>query len=365
MIKRDIYKIVAIENGLQLDMSVLEYLAIKFTDEDSVKSFIERFKIKFSNHKLEKSQIDNILSEHETTRPFFEIKEFKMKKVDLINKYERYKRVSDYNKSDTSRFYGMFYVDKLNRRILENEDGVFILDFGLYDEDMFLYEDMIITVKGELNEDVITVESIILPEIPIFNKVNNFLIKTPIRICVFGNYINEDKFVQNVISEYYPNLLLMSVNNKRAIQTWNTDTIYIPSKNNLIETYEGTLSKKEKSQYSIKINNNPIYIDFYDKRIVFIDHNIFQYKEKGLFFNSNPFESFYNSFISQGSTNPFNINSDLELNPHPNYFIISQDSPPYVYRTTQNVLIISIPTVKSKGFTLIDIERDKCEIIYK
>ncbi len=346
-----------LENGITMDIDTLQYLEMKLDNIQSIKTFISHYKRKYSKgNTINKSIIDEILSNSDGVN--YSVENIKYKYITLREKYEYFKgnvnqsfiEISALENNVFCNIFGLFYVAPDGNYILEDSRDSIKLSFENFEDNLFLYENMCVGFEGRLQEDqFFSVTKAILPF-----RNNTYKYSGKEKILVFSEFRNQEDLVYKAIKKHNADIIMVSVEDINKKYSWPVSAVVCSSRSSIFNLP----SSKNTNLFS---NPNVMHLSS-GLSIGFIDHNLFKYKENGHFYNSKPLESFYESYISQQSLNPFIYNNFLEK--HLNFIVVAQDTPPFIMEIN-NTHLISAPSLNDKGYVVIDTKTMNCEICYE
>lgn len=358
--KREIYRLFTIENGIRLSTAVLDYLSTNFKDLAGLASLLKSFKAQYSTDSISLDQIKNLSIQKSTTQSsLFNVKSFKYIQKDLCKEFERVKSnlnlqitpISLLEKDTSQVIFGIFFKGKDEKYAIEDDYDIIELDLSNIKADVFLFENMFVCFKGTKAVDFL-VSDIILPSCNIYKNTNGFLKDIGLKICAFGSFNDEIDFVRTVLENETPDICLISSSN-----TFDASSI-----SDLCQNIILCSSRTDHSYLPSQLQNvsNPYLIETFKHLIGFLDADAFENRKTGLFFNENHMESFLRTFSSQQSIFPFS-GSDLYVPYFPNIMIISQDSYPIVV-DIDGIKFMSLPPVKDGYFAFLDLSNNLFEI---
>lgn len=218
---------------------------------------------------------------------------------------------------------------------------------------------MFLCLEGTKINSKFSVKKIILPNVEPYKSTNNFLQSKPAKIGVLGRVDDLNSCIEK-LSKYEIDILIAS--KKSNIKQNNSQYL-----NHNLESLSVIKYPCFSSGRFLPINHsgqncvsNPFILELHDKKLSFIDCDLYKYKEEGIFLNKNHLESFFKSFISQYSLNPFD-KMDLYYDEIPNCILITQDFLPFIIDIS-GITVISLPPVSENTFCLIDIQNNQVEM---
>ena len=365
--KKLIYKVFTKENGIKMNMEVLDHISNKLTDVNSINNFLIAYKSKYTGQTLQLSQVDELLKTKRSEKAFYQVVNFNFKRRNMSTVLEQFKkresgeitRISLLETKISEKIFGVFYLNKMNEPVLEDEHDVIRLNFDTCKNNGFLHNNIFVGLKGYKHKNLFSVEEICLPE-PIYKThTNKFLDTKNIKICIINECDNFEDKIDEIYKNHTPNLFLSSFRSEHNLPNFPTHVILCKKTNNNILPVK---IDKESIKTNANISSNPCLIETHNKQILFIDFDMIKYRETGLFCNDEPFDEFWKTFLSQTSANPF-IKMDLSLDSVPNYIVIANDTRAYV-KKIYNTVIVSLPDLKRNKYAIIDIEKDQAEIYF-
>ncbi|KAM0681353.1 hypothetical protein GINT2_000553 [Glugoides intestinalis] len=358
--KKEIYQLLTIENGIRLSTVVLNYLSENLRDIAELTALLKLFKAQYNTDSISLDQIKNLsIQKKETQSSLFNVKSFKYIQKDLAKEFERVKSnlslqitpISLLESNTKQVIFGIFFKGKDGRYAIEDDYDIIELDLSNVKADVFLFEDMFVCLKGVKSSDF-CVDEVILPPCSIYNSTNGFLKDIGLKICAFGSFNDEIDFVRSVLINKTPDICLISCSNpfdsssisdicpNIIVCSSSTDKSYLPSQ--------------------VQQISNPYLIETFKHLICFLDADVFENRKTGLFFNENHMEAFLRTLASQQSLCPFS-GSDLYVPYFPNIMIIAQDSYPVVL-DVDGIKFMNLPPVKDHYFAFLDFSNNLFEI---
>lgn len=213
-------------------------------------------------------------------------------------------------------------------------------------EGAFIFENMFLSLKGYKENGNFIVKKIIRPKIKPYKSNNTFLAKENIKILILGRGYLESHKIEELCVLNHPKILLIPYSCDFVSNS--CDIIRYPSGS-------GHLPQKGKDC------TNPFVLETHDKKISFINSDIFKYKESGMFFGNKPLEAFIMALLSQQSLNPFD-KVDLYSQHISNYFVISQNFCSFIL-DAEGVVVVSVPPIAEGSYCCIDLANNKVEIL--
>lgn len=357
--KKDIYRLFTLENGIIMTMPVLDHLSERIKDCESLASFFSCFKSKFNTSTIDLGQIEQILSHSPEERDSYTIRTFRYAQRDLSKDFERFRNqisgkitpISLLEPGVESLIFGIFYRDKRGRLVLEDDHEVVELCLDGVSNDVFVFENMFLGIRGTM-EKVFGACEIVLPAFAVNSSQNSFLDNSKVKICVFGCCTGQTAFVRSILDAERPDIAIVSTNEavgdvlgkagtKLVVFSCRCDGSFLPSQTQKV--------------------SNPFILELFDTQISFIDHDLFKARQEGIFFNGNPVDSFLRSVLSQGSLNPF-TRSDMSVPAFPNVYVVSQSTCPLVLEV-DGVKFVSLPPAGEGAYAVLDFLNGRFEVV--
>ncbi|ELA42268.1 uncharacterized protein VICG_00667 [Vittaforma corneae ATCC 50505] len=363
--KKEVFRLFTIENGIMLSAPVLEYISNNFKDIDSIHALLKSFQARFNTASLSLDQVKelsmqpNNKSGKERAFNNLELKTFKYCSVDFYKCFQDLSLRLRVNAISLSLLqegvekviFGIFSRSRNGKYLIEDDYDVIEVDLSDVQSDGFLFENMFVGLKGIKSGDF-KVKELILPKYPVHIPSNNLELIKNAKICVFGCFDGEFEFVKTVLSIETPDFCIVSVKNSingSAFEELCSNVIICPSR-----------FDAEYIPFNLNNISNPFLINIFNNLIGFIDYNLFEHRKNGMVFNNNHIESFLKSILSQGSICPF-AGSDFSVPYFPSIMIISQDFHPLVL-DVEGIKFISLPPVKEKCYAVLDFNNDLFEV---
>lgn len=360
--KKEIYKLFTLENGVVMTMPVLSHLSKCIKDAESLWSFFSCFKSRFNTSTIDLGQIEQILTRAPEERDVYVTKVFQYAQRNLSGEFERLRAqigavvtpISLLEDGVESLIFGVFYRDRTGMLVLEDDHDVMELCLDGVLNDAFVFENMFVGIRGVKKERFNACE-IVLPAFTVNSSENNFLDKSRVKICVFGCLGEQVEFLRSVLDIERPSIAIVSTDKhvdlggleelgtKLAICSCKCDGSFLPSQ--------------------LKGISNPFIMELHGTKVGFLDHELFKERQDGIFLNRNPVDSFLRSLLSQSSLNPF-AGSDMSVSEFPNVYVISQDACPLVL-DVGGVKFVSLPPVSEGAYAVLDFLDGRFEVVYR
>lgn len=360
--KKEIYRLFTLENGIIMTMPVLSYLSECIRDCESLGNFFASFKAKFNTSTIDFGQIEQILSHDPEERDSYIVKTFRYVQKDLSKDFERFRSqisgkitpISLLEVGVESLIFGIFYRDKCGMLVLEDDHEVVGLCFDSVSNNVFVFEGMFVGVRGTKRE-LFDVSEIVLPTFTANSSQNSFLDRSKMKICVFGCGENQTEFIKSILDVERPNIAVVSANRaidldsfgesgaKTVVFSCRCDESFLPSQTQGV--------------------SNPFMIELFDTKISFIDYDLFRARQEGVFLSTSPVNSFLKSLLSQSSINPF-AKSDMSIPEFPNVYVVSQSACPLVL-DVDGIKFVSLPSTSKGAYAVLDFQNDRFEVVYK
>lgn len=358
--KRHVYQLFTIENGIMLTTPVLDYIANNFKDLETIESLLRAFKSRYNDSSITLEHI-KALSEakSEECDAIFKTLQFKYVQKDFSKRFEALKStlnikitpISLLEEGTEQTIFGIFYKGRNESYCIEDDHDVIELNLDSVQNDVFVFENMFVCAKGVKSAVFSVVEFILVP-FNIHKANNSFLKDKKLKICVFGSLGNDLKFAKNVLSEEKPELCIISTSNpaiSKELSEFCTNIVVCPQK-----------ADCSYLPYKRDDTSNPFLLETRNSMIGFLDFDLFNFRKNGLFFNENQMEAFFKSIISQESICPFS-GSDLSISHFPNIMIISQSYQPVVL-DVEGVKFMSLPSSEDGYYGIVDFNNAVFEI---
>lgn len=359
--KKEIFQLFTIENGILLSNQALEYISTNFSDINSLEKLLKSCKLKFNSSSISLEQIKEIVSQKTAEQNLIEIKTFKYHPRELLKDFTKISGTINLNITPISILqedveeiiFGLFYKNSNGKYLLEDDHNLIEIDLKNVKNDVFLFENMFVGLKG-VKQECFKVNEIILPPLNVHSLLSDPKIYKNSKICVFGCYNSEESIIKRAILTESPDFCIISTKNE----------IDLSNLKDLCPNLIQCPSRQSCKYIPVSSNNisNPFLFEIFNNLVGFIDFNLFDYRKDGLFLNNKPIESFLRSVFSQGTICPFS-GSDFSIPEIPNVLIISQDFHPLVLKV-EGITFMSLPPVGENSYALLDFENDIYEVKY-
>lgn len=380
--KKEIYELFTLENGIILSQAVLDYISKNYTDSSSLQSLLASFKSKFGNtSSISISQIESISQrgKDDSTQKrnnTFNIKTFKFLQKDFNRRFHELKQPTavpiSFLKEESALIFGLFFKNKSGTFSLEDDFGVIELEMSDVQNEIFLFEYIFVGVIGKKEFSKFKVKEFILPKVNVSSN-NTFLQDVDMKICIFGSISDivqqsipesmvddTDSVMKSIIKKEQPDVCIISTD--RAKDDIKTIARSIISATDEIQCNVVLCSTRKSSKYLPMDENNPFILETFNNSIGFVDFNVFEERKRGVLIshdaNRCPVELFLKSMFSQKTLVPFS-GSDLPVEKYPNILVVSQDFQPLVAEV-DGIKFMSLPAMKEGYYGVID--NGKCEI---
>lgn len=349
--KKRVFQLFTIENGILLPTPVLEYIAGRFTDVESLRGLLRRCKAKFATPSLSMAQVLEVSNQKEGSR--FDITSFKFAAADLNTAFQTLylhvgataTQISLLKDGVEQLIFGLFFRDRGGRYALEDEHDVIELDLSGVEDEAFLFDNMFVGLVGA-KAGIFVVKRIVLPKFPVVPPHVGSA-----KICIFSCYSGDAAFVRDVLARESPDLCVISAEEEKGHEFEGAcaNITICPSRAQceFLPARFGSVS-------------NPLVLEAVGNQIAFLDYNMFEQRKTGVSFNGADVEAFVRAVISQGSLCPF-AGSNLSVPVFPNVFVIAQDFQPLV-TDVDGVKVVSLPPVKNGYFGVLDFSQSLFEV---
>ncbi|KAI5171993.1 DNA polymerase epsilon subunit 2, partial [Pancytospora epiphaga] len=399
--QRDVYEMFTVKHGIRITPAALNYISAHVSTIDDLKKLLRLFISIFNTSEITEDQAKKILTKsQEPEEPVFVIHSTTYKAKHLSSKYDKFKSristnitsISLLEEDEESAIFGIFYKNGCGVPVLEDDHRLIALSFETCESDSFLYENMFVALRGKKINDTFLVKYVILPTVStnaLFSPTsyrslpsnsntgsgmtsdslgsttlispgkNQFLKSGPVKICVFGCYVDEKELLDEILSRQKPDIVIITlcIRSKLSYEHSESKVVICPCRcrNKLLP------DRLDCKSTDASVASNPFILELHNKKIAVIDHNLFEYKKNGLFCNKLPLQSFLKGIHSQQSFNPFAPN-DLSFPAVPDIFIIIQDFHPFVM-DVENTRMVSLLPIKSGSYVVIETDSDSIEIM--
>lgn len=362
--KKQIYSLFTSENGVRMSADVMEYISEQIGTVDELRTFLASFRARFNTSTIDRGQVDRIIGDREAAKDFFLVHPAVYRPARLSHRYETIKRmmgaapasISMLEDGRRSVIFGVFYRDRSGGCVIEDDHGVVELELTGCRSNMFLFENMFLAAEGHRRNGVFAVDEFVRPPIRVYSRQNSFLEQRGAKICLFGCFTDQHALVDRAIDQYRPDICVVTAcaSGRGVYESGITRVVTCPCRctRNFLPDRDARLT-----------TTNPFTLELHGQKIVLMDHDVFRYKEGGVFCGREPLESFLRSFLSQYSYNPF-LSMDLSIDELPNIFVLLQEFYPFV-QDIDGVQVVSLLSLRDGAFAVIDTGTGHVEIVSK
>lgn len=363
--KKEIFQMFTIDNGIRLSAPVLEYISNNFKDIESVQDLLDSFKANFDTPSISLDQIKE-LNEQKISgggkdggRVIFELKMFRHQPINFHRRFldltsrlsVKPMPVSFLQEGVERKIFGIFFRNRNGKFTIEDDYGTINVDLSDVQSDGFLFDNVIVGMKGIKSGDF-KVKELFWPKIPVYSPPTSLELCKNAKMCVFGCFNGESEFIKTVLSIESPELCIVSVKedaDPRAVKDIFPKVIICPT-------------RFDREYIPFRQNNasNPFVITVFNHLIGFIDYNLFEHRRSGLVFNENNLESFLRAVFSQGAICPFG-GSDFFMPAFPNIMIVSQNFHPLVL-DIEGFKFVSLPPIQERCYAVLDFNNGIFEV---
>jgi len=357
--KKQIFNLFTLENGIRLSAPVLDYISDHFTEMESVNTLLKLCKAKFNTSSLSMEQLMEIslLKTKETTQ--FELRKFKYMERNFAKSFQALRDrlgvtphpISSLCNDTVQVIFGVFFKGINGQYSLEDDHDTIELELSKVENACFVFENMFVGLRG-FKTDIFNVVEVILPRFPVFSPLASFSRSKSPKVCVVGCLKGELSVLRSLILAERPDLCIVS----------SMSDINMAELDGVCENVIVCASRDCCDYVPFGLNgvSNPFFIEIGGNLLGFIDYNLFEHRRDGIFFNSSSMEAFIRSLISQGSICPFS-GSDFPTACFPNFLIVSQDSHPVVV-DVDGVKVMSISPIKDGYFGVLDFAESSFDV---
>ena len=134
--KKLIYNLFTVENGIVLSTSVISYINEKVSSNEDLVSLLNAFKSRFNSSTITKEEIDIIFNSKTEDKIFYTLKTFKFEHRDLCKEFEYFKNrfqnkttpISLIEQGIVSTIFGIFYKNGKGKFCIEDDYDVIDLE---------------------------------------------------------------------------------------------------------------------------------------------------------------------------------------------------------------------------------------------
>ncbi|KAF7684507.1 hypothetical protein TCON_0320 [Astathelohania contejeani] len=227
---------------------------------------------------------------------------------------------------------GIFYKNKENKFVLEDEENVIPLDLSHIKDNILLIHEMIIGLKGILKNNTFIVHSVLLPTINKAEMGDSTLQSTNLMIIFFYN-LNRIELLNKIVNGLgnVGIVVLIGDYNKEFLITLcsyykNIHFIYVPKPNKSnLETFLPIPAHSKLDLPNLTNTTNPSKLVLHSRTICILGSELCPpIRQNSHLIGENYIESMCRSILSQHSFDPFGY-SNLDLPGLCDLFLVAQD----------------------------------------